>query len=346
MEFHHISVLLNECIDNLNITPDGIYVDGTMGGGGHSLEIAKRLTTGRLICIDQDPNAHEAAGKRLAEYKDRITFVRDNFGNIANILDSLGIEKIDGMLLDIGVSSHQLDEAERGFSYQQDAPLDMRMNPDRPFSAYDVVNGYDEDELDRVIFTYGEERWARRIAQFIVKEREAKPIETTGELVDIIKKAVPKGARKDGPHPAKRTFQAIRIEVNGELEVLQRAIDDVAARLAVGGRLCIITFHSLEDRIVKEAFRKQENPCICPPRLRQKAFGQGDYQKAHFTEQGRIRGKSSFQKRKAACAGGGFAGLINIEKTRERRGKDGSKRREEQKTQPERFLLYLRQCGV
>ena len=188
-------------------------------------------------------------------------------GNIANILDSLGIEKIDGMLLDIGVSSHQLDEAERGFSYQQDAPLDMRMNPDRPFSAYDVVNGYDEDELDRVIFTYGEERWARRIAQFIVKEREAKPIETTGELVDIIKKAVPKGARKDGPHPAKRTFQAIRIEVNGELEVLQRAIDDVAARLAVGGRLCIITFHSLEDRIVKEAFRKQENPCICPPQF-------------------------------------------------------------------------------
>ena len=265
MEFHHISVLLNECIDNLNITPDGIYVDGTMGGGGHSLEIAKRLTTGRLICIDQDPNAHEAAGKRLAEYKDRITFVRDNFGNIANILDSLGIEKIDGMLLDIGVSSHQLDEAERGFSYQQDAPLDMRMNPDRPFSAYDVVNGYDEDELDRVIFTYGEERWARRIAQFIVKEREAKPIETTGELVDIIKKAVPKGARKDGPHPAKRTFQAIRIEVNGELEVLQRAIDDVAARLAVGGRLCIITFHSLEDRIVKNAFRRNENPCTCPP---------------------------------------------------------------------------------
>ena len=267
MEFHHISVLLNECIDNLNIRPDGIYVDGTMGGGGHSLEIAKRLTTGRLICIDQDPNAHEAAGKRLAEYKDRITFVRDNFGNIADILDSLGIEKIDGMLLDIGVSSHQLDEAERSFSYQQDAPLDMRMNPDRPFSAYDVVNGYDEDELDRVIFTYGEERWARRIAQFIVKERENKPIETTGELVDIIKKAVPKGARKDGPHPAKRTFQAIRIEVNGELEVLQRAIDDVAARLAVGGRLCIITFHSLEDRIVKEAFRKQENPCICPPQF-------------------------------------------------------------------------------
>lgn len=251
----------------MNIKPDGIYVDGTMGGGGHSLEIAKRLKSGRLICIDQDPNAHEAAGKRLAEYKDRITFVRDNFGNIKSILDSLGIEKIDGMLLDIGVSSHQLDEAERGFSYQQDAPLDMRMNPDKPFSAYEVVNEYDEDELDRVIFTYGEERWARRIAQFIVKEREAKPIETTGELVEIIKKAVPKGARKDGPHPAKRTFQAIRIEVNGELDVLQQAIDDVAARLSAGGRLCIITFHSLEDRIVKEAFRKQENPCICPPQF-------------------------------------------------------------------------------
>ena len=268
MEFHHVSILLEPCLEALQIKPDGVYVDAPTGGAGHSLRIAERLhDTGRLICIDQDPNAHEAAGKRLAEYKDRITFVRDNFGNIKSILDSLGIEKIDGMLLDIGVSSHQLDEAERGFSYQQDAPLDMRMNPDRPFSAYDVVNGYDEDELDRVIFTYGEERWARRIAQFIVKEREAKPIETTGELVDIIKKAVPKGARKDGPHPAKRTFQAIRIEVNGELEVLQRAIDDVAARLAVGGRLCIITFHSLEDRIVKEAFRKQENPCICPPQF-------------------------------------------------------------------------------
>lgn len=267
MEFHHISVLLNECIEQLNIKPDGIYVDGTMGGGGHSLEIARRIENGRLICIDQDPNAHEAAGKRLAEHKDKITFVRDNFGNIAHILDELGIEKIDGMLMDIGVSSHQLDEAERGFSYQQDAPLDMRMNPDRSFSAYNVVNEYSEDELDRVIFTYGEERWARRIAQFIVKEREAKPIETTGELVDIIKKAVPKGARKDGPHPAKRTFQAIRIEVNGELDVLQKAIDDVSERLNEGGRLCIITFHSLEDRIVKDAFRKQENPCICPPQF-------------------------------------------------------------------------------
>lgn len=267
VEFHHISVLLKECIENLNIRPDGIYVDGTMGGGGHSLEIVKHLQGGRLIAIDQDPNAHEAAGKRLAAYGDKVTFVRDNFGNIASILDRLGIEKIDGMLLDIGVSSHQLDEAERGFSYQQDAPLDMRMNPDKAFSAYQVVNEYSEEELNRVIFTYGEERWAKRIAQFIVAERANKPIATTGELVEIIKKAVPKGARKDGPHPAKRTFQAIRIEVNGELDVLQKAIDDVSVRLTKGGRLCIITFHSLEDRIVKEAFRKQENPCICPPQF-------------------------------------------------------------------------------
>ena len=264
MNFHHVSVLLEECIENLNIKPDGIYVDGTMGGGGHSLEIAKRIETGRLICIDQDPNAHEAASKRLEEHKHKITFVRDNFGNIKNILNELGIEKIDGMLLDIGVSSHQLDEAERGFSYQQDAPLDMRMNPDKPFSAYNVVNEYDEDELDRVIFAYGEERWARRIAQFIVKERENGPIETTGELVDIIKKAVPKGARKDGPHPAKRTFQAIRIEVNGELDVLQQAIDDVSERLNEGGRLCIITFHSLEDRIVKTGMAGFAKGCDCP----------------------------------------------------------------------------------
>ena len=267
MEFHHISVLLEECMEGLNIKPDGIYVDGTMGGGGHSLEIAKRLTTGRLIAIDQDLNAHEAAKKRLEPYLDRVTFVHDNFGNIAHILDTLQIAKIDGMLLDIGVSSHQLDEAERGFSYQQDAPLDMRMDATKPFSAYDVVNTYSEDDLNRIIFTYGEERWAKRIAQFIVAERKNKPIETTGELVAVLKKAVPKGARKDGPHPAKRTFQAIRIEVNGELDVLQKAIRDVAVRLSKGGRLCIITFHSLEDRMVKEIFREQENPCICPPQF-------------------------------------------------------------------------------
>lgn len=265
MEFQHVSVLLQECIDGLAIRPDGIYVDGTTGGGGHSLEIVKRLTTGRLICIDQDLDAHVAAKIRLAEYLDKITFVHDNFGNIGQILDGLGIAQIDGMLMDIGVSSYQLDEAERGFSYQQDAPLDMRMDESKPFSAYDVVNTYSEADLNRIIYTYGEERWAKRIAQFIVKQRELAPIQTTGELVDVIKKAIPKGARKDGPHPAKRTFQAIRIEVNAELEVLENAIAQAAQRLTAGGRLCIITFHSLEDRIVKEAFRKQENPCVCPP---------------------------------------------------------------------------------
>lgn len=267
MEFHHVSVLLKECIENLNIKPDGIYVDGTMGGGGHSLEIAKALSTGRLICIDQDSNAHMAARERLHEHLDKITFVHDNFGNIASILDRLEIARIDGILLDIGVSSHQLDEAERGFSYQQDAPLDMRMDTTKDFSAYTVVNEYSEDELNRIIFAYGEEKWARRIAQFIVKERQQKPLETTGDLVEVIKKAIPKGARREGPHPAKRTFQAIRIEVNGELEVLEQAIADVAQRLEKGGRLCIITFHSLEDRIVKEAFRRQENPCVCPPQF-------------------------------------------------------------------------------
>ena len=218
-----------------------------------------------MICIDQDLDAHAAAKIRLAEYLDKITFVHDNFGNIGQILDGLGIAQIDGMLMDIGVSSYQLDEAERGFSYQQDAPLDMRMDESKPFSAYDVVNTYSEADLNRIIYTYGEERWAKRIAQFIVKQRELAPIQTTGELVDVIKKAIPKGARKDGPHPAKRTFQAIRIEVNAELEVLENAIAQAAQRLTAGGRLCIITFHSLEDRIVKEAFRKQENPCVCPP---------------------------------------------------------------------------------
>ena len=265
MEFHHISVLLNECIEGLNIKENGIYVDGTLGGAGHSAEIVKRLTTGRLIGIDQDTNAIKAAEKRLEEYKDKVTLVHDNFSNIKAVFSQLGIEKADGFLLDIGVSSHQLDEAERGFSYMHDAPLDMRMNRDNSFSAYNVVNEYSEDELSEIIYKYGEERWSKRIAQFIVAERKQKPIETTFELVDIIKKAVPKGARKDGPHPAKRTFQAIRIEVNGELEILERTIDDMTELLNPGGRLCIITFHSLEDRIVKNAFRKQENPCTCPP---------------------------------------------------------------------------------
>ncbi len=264
MKFHHISVLLNECIESLNIKPDGIYVDGTLGGAGHSYEICKRLTTGRLIGIDQDMNAINAATKRLEEFKDKVTLVHSNFSNIKKVFEDLGIEKADGFLLDIGVSSHQLDEAERGFSYMQDAPLDMRMDTSRSLSAYEVVNEYSEKELNDIIFEYGEERWAKRIAEFIVAERKVKPITTTYELVDVIKKAVPKGARKDGPHPAKRTFQAIRIEVNGELDVLKTAINDMTDLLNPKGRLAIITFHSLEDRIVKNEFRKQENPCTCP----------------------------------------------------------------------------------
>lgn len=264
MEFHHVSVLLNECIEGLSIDKDGIYVDGTLGGAGHSYEICKHLDGGRLIGIDQDMNAINAAKERLKEFGDKVTFVNDNFSNIKNILIELGIDKVDGFLLDIGVSSHQLDEAGRGFSYMQDAPLDMRMDITKPLSAYEVVNEYSEEEINNVIFRYGEERWAKRIAQFIVEQRAQKPIETTFELVDVIKKAVPKGARKDGPHPAKRTFQAIRIEVNGELEILERTVDDMTEALNKGGRLCIITFHSLEDRIVKNAFRKQENPCTCP----------------------------------------------------------------------------------
>lgn len=264
MEFHHISVLLNECIESLNIKPDGIYVDGTLGGAGHSYEICKRLTTGRLIGIDQDMNAINAATKRLEQFKDKVTLVHSNFSNIKKVFEDLGIEKADGFLLDIGVSSHQLDEAERGFSYMQDALLDMRMDTSRSLSAYEVVNEYSEKELNDIIFEYGEERWAKRIAEFIVAERKVKPITTTYELVDVIKKAVPKRARKDGPHPAKRTFQAIRIEVNGELDVLKTAINDMTDLLNPKGRLAIITFHSLEDRIVKNEFRKQENPCTCP----------------------------------------------------------------------------------
>ena len=265
MDFHHVSVLLEECIESLNINPNGIYVDGTMGGGGHSLAIVKKLDNGRLIAIDQDENAHNAAKNRLAGYLDNVTFVRDNFGNISDILQNLGLNEIDGVLLDIGVSSHQLDEGERGFSYNHDAPLDMRMDQQQELTAAKLVNEYDEKALNDVIFYYGEERWAKRIAAFIVAARKDKPIETTGTLVEIIKKAVPKGARKDGPHPAKRTFQAIRIEVNQELAVLERAIAQSMPILKPGGRLCIITFHSLEDRIVKNAFRKMENPCDCPP---------------------------------------------------------------------------------
>ena len=261
-------MLLNECIDGLNIKPDGVYVDCTMGGAGHSKEIVKKLSSeGLFIGIDQDINAINTAKERLNEYSDRVKFIHSNFENIKSELEKLGITKIDGVLADLGVSSHQLDEADRGFSYMQDAPLDMRMDVRSEFSAYDVVNSYSEDELNRIIKEYGEENWSRRIAKFIVEAREESPIKNTGELVEIIKKAIPKKARIDGPHPAKRTFQAIRIEVNNELGVITSLIRDVASIMNKGGRICIITFHSLEDRIVKNEFKYLATDCICPPEL-------------------------------------------------------------------------------
>ena len=264
MEFNHVSVLLNECLEALNIKENGIYVDGTLGGAGHSSEILKRLSNeGRLIGIDQDKDALRAAGKRLQNYSN-VTFVHNNFHNIGAILEELEIEKVDGILMDLGVSSYQLDEGERGFSYMKDAPLDMRMDRDRDFSAYDVVNTYSEEDLYRIIRDYGEEKFAKRIAKFIVDRRNDKPIETTLELVDIIKAAIPAKARREGPHPAKRTFQAIRIEVNGELAILNKAIEDGVKHLNKGGRMAIITFHSLEDRIVKLKYRELANPCTCP----------------------------------------------------------------------------------
>ncbi len=266
MNFEHISVLLNECIEGLNIVPDGIYVDCTLGGGGHSSHIVEKLNQGgTLIGIDQDANAIKAAGERLKDYTN-VKYVRDNFSNIKNIVEDLGLgqESINGFLLDLGVSSHQLDEADRGFSYNHNAPLDMRMDQRQSLSAYVVVNEYSADELTRIIKEYGEERWAKRIAEFIVNERKNKPIETTFDLVSVIKKAVPKGARADGPHPAKRTFQAIRIEVNNELGILESTVNDMIDLLKPKGRICIITFHSLEDRIVKNVFRNLENPCTCP----------------------------------------------------------------------------------
>ena len=264
INFSHRSVLLDECIEALNIKEDGIYIDGTAGGGGHSFEIAKRLTTGLLIAVDQDADAIEAAGKRLAPYGDRVKIVRDNFCNLASVCASLGIDKIDGLLLDLGVSSYQLDTAERGFSYMADAPLDMRMDKRSALDAYRVVNEYSEAELKRIIWEYGEERFSGRIAARIVKERTNKPITTTGELVQLIKSAMPAGVREGGSHPAKRTFQAIRIEVNKELNVIAPAIDSAVNLLDEGGRIAIITFHSLEDRIVKETFAEAASGCTCP----------------------------------------------------------------------------------
>ena len=263
-EFSHYSVLLGECIDGLDIKPDGIYVDGTAGGGGHSFEIAKRLTTGRLIAIDQDKDAIAAAGKRLSEFSDRVTLVRNNFSNLAQVCAELGIEKIDGFLIDAGVSSFQLDCAERGFSYSADAPLDMRMDTRNSLTAREVVNEYTEQQLKKILFDYGEERFSPAIASAIVRERAKAPIETTAELSAIIKSAIPPFAREGGHHPAKRSFQAIRIEVNRELDVIEPAIRAAEKLMRVGGRIAVITFHSLEDRIVKQTFADLASGCTCP----------------------------------------------------------------------------------
>lgn len=265
MAFKHISVLLEETIEQLNIKPEGIYVDGTLGGGGHSYEIAKRLTTGRLIGIDQDEAAIKAAGARLAEFGDRVTIVRSNYSNMKQVLKDLSIDRVDGILLDLGVSSYQLDTPERGFSYKEDAPLDMRMDTRNELTAKDIVNNYSEMELFHIIRDYGEDNFAKNIAKHIVRRREEKPLETTFELIDAIKAAIPMKIRMAGGHPAKRTFQAIRIELNRELEVLRETLSDMIELLEPEGRLCIITFHSLEDRIVKVSFKQSENPCTCPP---------------------------------------------------------------------------------
>ena len=264
-DFHHISVLLDECIEGLNIKPDGIYVDGTLGGAGHSSQIAKRLTTGRLIGIDRDPIALKAAGERLAPYSDRVTLVHSNFCEIAQVLKDLDIPGVDGILLDLGVSSPQLDDGSRGFSYMADAPLDMRMNSEDALTAYDVVNSWSYEELKRILFDYGEERYAPKIASAICRKREEKPIETTLELVDVIRGAMPAQALREKQHPAKRSFQAIRIAVNDELGSVEKVMKDAIPCLNPSGRLAVITFHSLEDRIVKTAMAGAGKGCTCPP---------------------------------------------------------------------------------
>ncbi|MBU3098650.1 16S rRNA (cytosine(1402)-N(4))-methyltransferase RsmH [Clostridium estertheticum] len=267
MEFKHISVLLNECIEALDIKEDGIYVDCTLGGAGHSLEILKRLSSkGRLIGIDQDEDALKAAKEKIKEFNN-VTYVHDNFYNIKSILDKLEIEKVDGIFMDLGVSSYQLDNTERGFSYMRDAKLDMRMDRSKGITAFDVVNNYEEEQIADVLRNYGEEKFSKRIAGFIVDRRKDKPIETTLELVNVIDAAIPAKFKRDGGHPAKRTFQGIRIEVNGELKILDKAIEDGIERLNSGGRMAIITFQSLEDRIVKVKFKSLEDPCKCPKEL-------------------------------------------------------------------------------
>jgi 16S rRNA (cytosine1402-N4)-methyltransferase len=260
----HVSVLLAECIENLNIRSDGIYVDGTLGLGGHSYEIASRLREGRLIGIDRDPSAIERAGARLAPFADRVSLIHGNFGDVAQILDELGIDGVDGMLFDLGVSSPQLDEAERGFSYMLEAPLDMRMDSTAALSAYEVVNSWPEERLNRILWDYGEERYARRISGAILAAREKAPIQSTAELVEIIKSAMPAAALREKQHPAKRSFQAIRIAVNDELGEVERMMDTAPDKLNPGGRLCVISFHSLEDRIVKNGVARRENGCTCP----------------------------------------------------------------------------------
>ncbi|RGF19912.1 16S rRNA (cytosine(1402)-N(4))-methyltransferase RsmH [Dorea sp. AM10-31] len=265
MEFVHKSVLLKETIDGLKIKPDGIYVDGTLGGGGHASEVARRLSDkGSIIGIDQDAAAIEAAGIRLKDFGEKVIIVRSNYCDMKSQLGKLGIDKVDGIVLDLGVSSYQLDTAERGFSYREDAPLDMRMDRRQKMTARDIVNDYEERELYRVIRDYGEDKFAKNIAKHIVAARQKAPIETTGQLTEIIRASIPMKFQKKSGHPAKRTFQAIRIELNQELEVLKKSLDAMIDLLNPGGRLCIITFHSLEDRIVKSAFRKNENPCTCP----------------------------------------------------------------------------------
>ncbi len=264
-EFHHVSVLLDECIEALNIQPDGIYVDGTLGGAGHSYHIAEKLTTGRLIGIDRDPIALKAAGKRLEPFKDRVTLVHSNFCQMAKVLDDLGIAGVDGILLDLGVSSPQLDDGARGFSYMADAPLDMRMDSGDALTADTVVNTWSYEELKRILYDYGEERYAPAIAAAIVRRRETAPIRTTLELVDVIRSAMPPAALREKQHPAKRTFQAIRIAVNDELGSVSRAMEAAIPRLNPGGRLAVITFHSLEDRIVKSAMANAAKGCVCPP---------------------------------------------------------------------------------
>ena len=266
MEFKHKSVLLEETIEGLRVKPDGIYVDGTLGGAGHASEVCRRLSAkGRFIGIDQDQDAIVAASERLAAYKDRVTIIRSNYCYMVDELKNLGIHQVDGIVLDLGVSSYQLDNEERGFTYRADAPLDMRMDQRQSRTAADIINGYEEKELYRIIRDYGEDKFAKNIAKHIVAARQEKPVRTTGELTEIIRRAIPMKIQAAGGHPAKRTFQAVRIELNRELDVLRESLDGMIDMLGDGGRICVITFHSLEDRIVKTIFRKNENPCTCPP---------------------------------------------------------------------------------